>query len=186
MSILIKTKKEKNELIESCILSLSNDNPSGLDNLYELIKTDIYAYALSKVCNKYDAEDIMQDTFLQIYKNAKLYTPQGKPLAWILTIETNLINRYYQLKSRTISLDENLSSNQIANNLIDRKEINNDFIKRLLNILKEDEREIISLHIVSGLKFREIAKLLNKPLSTILSKYNRAIKKLQRKNKGGS
>ena len=45
--------------------------------------------------------------------------------------------------------------------------------------LNEEEREVISLHVVSGFKHREIAALLQKPLSTILSKYNRAIKKLQ-------
>ena len=53
------------------------------------------------------------------------------------------------------------------------------FLQKLLEKLNEEEREVISLHVVTGLKHREIAKLLNKPLSTILSKYNRAIKKLQ-------
>ena len=45
--------------------------------------------------------------------------------------------------------------------------------------LNEEEREVVVLHLVSGLKHREIAKMLDKPLSTILSKYNRAIAKLK-------
>ena len=52
-------------------------------------------------------------------------------------------------------------------------------MEQMLKHLNEFEREVIMLHIVSDLKFREIASQLNKPLSTILSKYNRAIKKLQ-------
>ena len=43
----------------------------------------------------------------------------------------------------------------------------------------EEERQIILLHAVSGLKHREIAELLEKPLSTVLSKYNRGLKKMK-------
>ena len=46
--------------------------------------------------------------------------------------------------------------------------------------LSDDERQIITLHAVTGLKHREIARLLGMPLATVLSKYNRSIKKLQK------
>ena len=45
--------------------------------------------------------------------------------------------------------------------------------------LSEEERQIVVLHAVSGLKHREIADILEKPLSTVLNKYRRALKKLQ-------
>lgn len=121
---------------------------------------------------------------MQIYKNAKLYTPRGKPMAWIMTIETNLINRYYQLKSRTVNMDDEiLESSIIDDNDYSKSSINNRVINDILALLNEDERQIIVLHIVSNMKFKEIAKLLNKPLSTVLSKYNRAFKKLKEKRK---
>ena len=46
-------------------------------------------------------------------------------------------------------------------------------------VLAEEERTIVLLHAASGFKHREISELLNKPLATVLSKYRRAIKKLQ-------
>ena len=49
-----------------------------------------------------------------------------------------------------------------------------------LKILGEDEMKIIMLHAVASMKHREIADLLNKPLSTVLSRYNRGIKKLRK------
>ena len=49
----------------------------------------------------------------------------------------------------------------------------------LMNRLSDREREIVLLHAVSGLKHREIAKVLSLPLSTVLSKYSRAMKKLK-------
>ena len=169
---------KRSMLVEECIFSLAEGNMDALDKLYSLISKDVYAYALSKVTNKFDADDIMQDTFVRIYENAKLYTSKGNPMAWIITIEKNIINRFFQLRSRNISIyDENISIDEISST---ERICDNDFLNNLLKNLNEFEREVISLHVVTGLKFREIAKLLNKPISTVLSKYNRAIKKLQK------
>ena len=163
---------------EALIEQISNGNLSALGELYELIGTDIFAYALSKTANKEDAEDITHDTFVQLWKNATQYKPMGKPLAWIFTIEINLIRRVFNKNQRILQLDESIEVETDDEAFVEGI-INNEFLRQILATLKEDEREIISLHIVSGLKHREIAKLLGKPLSTVLSKYNRAIKKLQ-------
>ena len=48
-----------------------------------------------------------------------------------------------------------------------------------MELLSDEERQIVILHAVAGFKHRETAKFLALPLSTILSKYNRAIKKLK-------
>lgn len=178
----MKKDVNKNILIEQCLISLANGNLDSMDLLYETIKKDIYAFALSKVCNKFDADDIFQDTFIRIYENAKLYKPKGKPMAWIFTIENNVINRYFQLKSKQEFISDdmiNTVKDETRNDSIDNA-IKNEYLNKLLDNLNEFEREVISLHIVSELKFSDIAKILNKPLSTILSKYNRAIKKLQK------
>ena len=49
-----------------------------------------------------------------------------------------------------------------------------------LKTLGDEERKVVLLHAVSGLKHREIAQDLGLPLSTVLSRYNRALKKLKR------
>lgn len=170
--------QDKNDRIEELLSLISDGDTASMGLLYDLIKTDVFAYALSKMGNKLDADDVMQDTFVKIYKYAKQYKPKGKPMAWIITIELNLIRRRFQLHARTVGLDENFANTPSREN-VEEKIINNAFLRELLKTLNEEEREVISLHIVSGMKHREIAKLLQKPLSTVLSKYNRAIKKLQ-------
>ena len=52
-------------------------------------------------------------------------------------------------------------------------------LETVLTRLTEEERRIVMLHAVSGLKHREIASSLNIPLSTVLSKYKRSLKKLR-------
>ena len=178
VALTTEEKQSKNSQIDRLINKIAQGNVSAMGELYDVIKTDVFSYALSKTGNKIDAEDITQDTFVQIYKYAKQYQSKGKPMAWIITIELNLIRRHYKLKSRTVNLDESFE-NMSDNSNFERGIINNAFLTHLLRTLSEEEREIIALHVVSGFKHREIANLLNKPLSTVLSKYNRAIKKLQ-------
>ena len=170
--------RSRDDQVEALIERMSLGDVSAMGELYELIHSDVYAYALSKTANKSDAEDITHDTFLQIWKSAALYMPQGKPLAWIFTIEINLIRRQFTRSSKFVPLDETIQDRTNDESFAESV-INREFIRQILLKLNEEEREVISLHVVSGLKHREIAKLLGKPLSTVLSKYNRAIKKLQ-------
>ena len=66
---------------EELIKRMSCGEIAAMGELYGLIETDVYSYALSKTANKADAEDITHDTFVQIWKNATQYKPMGKPLA---------------------------------------------------------------------------------------------------------
>ena len=52
-------------------------------------------------------------------------------------------------------------------------------LRQAIRVLSTEEREIVLLHAVSGLKHREIAAMLERPLSTVLSKYHRALGKLR-------
>lgn len=169
---------EKNKQIEKLIKTVSEGDTEALGELYELIKTDVYAYCLSKLNDRYDAEDVTEETFLKIYRYSGRYTPCGKPLAWVFTIASNLIKRHYELKNRCIGLEavENKSGKSFEDSVSD-----NAFLEQLFNLLNGEEREIIALKVVSGLKHREIARLTNKPLSTVLSSYNRAVRKLKGK-----
>lgn len=53
-------------------------------------------------------------------------------------------------------------------------------LEAAFRVLNMEERQIVMLHAVSGLKHKEISQIVKKPLSTVLSKYNRAIKKLEK------
>ncbi len=169
---------QRDAWVEKLIARMSRGEISAMGDLYELIGTDVYAFALSKTASREDSEDITHDTFVQIWKNASRYTPMGKPLAWIFTIEINLIRKQINRTRKSVPFDEAIET-EIDSEDFTENMISDDFLRHMLNCLSEEEREIISLHIVSGLKHREISKLLKKPLSTVLSKYSRAIKKLQ-------
>jgi RNA polymerase sigma-70 factor (ECF subfamily) len=164
--------------LEKLLLRVAEDDKDALGKLYGLIAQDVYAYALSKTLNKADSEDVLHDTFVRIYRYAKRYEPKGRPMAWIITIAKHVIFRLTELKNRHTELNDAIDVSLDTTREIDNA-IKNEYVRYLLSTLSEPEREIVVLYAVSGLKHREISEVLKLPLPTVLSRYNRAIKKLR-------
>ena len=128
--------------------------------------------------NTHDAEDVLHDCYISVYQTAHSYESAGKPMAWIFTITRNLCLSKIRSRSRFAVVPEEdweryLESNEQVS--VEDKLV----LEHCLRDLADDEREILLLHILSGMKHREIAELMNRPLSTILSKYHRALKKMR-------
>ena len=170
------------EAYEIYILDISNGSKEALELLYNKTKSYVYGYAFSMLNNVTDAEDVMQDTYVNIYKYASMYNPRNKPLAWILTITKNLCLNKLKQKKRIKETDISDIEHIITK---DKRHMHHDytFARTILEELTEEEKKIIILSSVEGLKYREIAQLLDLNLSTVLSKYHRAMKKLRMKYK---
>lgn len=168
----------KSHMIEKCIQGMANGDRNALEALYETTKTSVYGFILSILRNKHDAEDIFQEVYVKIYESSNLYQANGKPLAWILTIAKNLC--YMKLRKQKDTVDISELHEVLVNEKNDNNIENRILLNATFEIITDEERNIIMLHAVGGIKHREIAKILNLPLSTVLSKYNRAIKKLQK------
>ena len=148
--------------------------------LYQSTDRTIYSFILSILKNSQDAEEVMQETYMKIWTSASSDQSKGKPLAWIFTIARNLCYmKFREQKYRSdLSLDD-LAGNEQGEPCSKIEDAADKVVlKAALEILKEEEREIVLLHAAAGLKHREIAEALGMPLATVLSKYNRAIKKL--------
>ncbi len=127
----------------------------------------------------------MQDTYVSIAQNSGGYRSQGKPTAWILTITKNLaLSRLGRSENKNVSLEEfeDISSQNDQYSAADRRIL----IKTAMSCLSDEERQIVSLHAVAGLKHREIGELTGLPLATVLTKYNRALAKMKKTLGGGS
>ncbi|MBQ0026922.1 MAG: RNA polymerase sigma factor [Lachnospiraceae bacterium] len=167
------------EKIDRCILDIAREGgQAALEQLYLCTKDAIYGYALSILKNTHDAEDVLHDCYISIYQTAHSYVSARKPMAWIFTITRNLCLSKIRSRSHFTEVPEEdwewyLESNdQVSPE--DRI-----VLEDCLRSLEDDEREILLLHVLSGMKHREIAELLKRPLSTILSKYHRALKKMR-------
>ena len=167
------------ECQESLLEKYIKDISFGNKDSYNVTKTSVYGFALSILKDLHEAEDVFQEVYIKIYENASFYQANGKPLAWILTITKNLALMRLRKKRNHMDLAE---LNEI---LADNKGVNDTetqmLISTVFKYISDEERNILILHSVSGFKHREIAKMLGIPLSTVLSKYNRAIKKIKKR-----
>ena len=169
----------KNLVIDEKLFEeIGNSDKIAFEKLYRLTEKVVYAYILSILKNHHAAQDVMQDTYLKIRSAAHLYTPQGKPLAWIFSIARNLSLMRIRTENRYINTEFSYLENDLNFSYLTDNE-DKLVLQTALKILNEEERKIILLHAVSGLKHREIASNLSMPLSTVLSKYHRGLKKLR-------
>ncbi|MGN0242634.1 MAG: RNA polymerase sigma factor [Lachnospiraceae bacterium] len=166
---------------DNLIERIAHDDMAAFEELYRATDKTVYAYILSIIKNPEDAQDIMQDTYLKIRSAAHLYQNQGKPLAWIFTIARNLCLMKMRTNQRVSDTPlEDLEGTAELTSSGDFHSEDRIVLEAALQILSQQEREIVMLHAVSGLKHHEIASSLSLPLSTVLSKYNRALKKLKK------
>ncbi len=174
------TQPRRREL-DNAIYGIANGEEEALKALYELSSSAVYAYALTITGNVYDAQDVMQETYLKVYYAAPNYISNGKPMSWILRIAKNLCYDRFRQQSRQIAFNEEHLTQQLVTvaDATDRL-----VITSCLTELDEDERMIVVMHAVGGVKHREIASELGLSINTVLSKYKRALAKLQSILKG--
>ena len=141
----------------------------------------LYPYS-DKAAETQDSEEVMQELYLKVWTSAGSYQSQGKPLAWMFTIARNLC--YMRFRDQKHEADIGLSdlSEMETGEFCPQIEDAADkmVLHAALKILNEEERQIVLLRTSAGLKHREIAADLEMPLATVLSKYNRAMKKLKK------
>lgn len=170
--------RKKIDIDENLFLRLAKDDMSAMDELYSITERTMYAYALSLTKEHQKALDLIQDTYIKIISAAHLYKPMGKPLAWMFTIAKNMHYTNFKKEKRNISMEpQDISNDKRFSYITDMED--RVVLQSVLSELSEEEREIVMLHAVSGMKHREIAESLGLKLSTTLSKYNRALKKLR-------
>lgn len=164
---------ENTARLETLLAAMGRGERDAMGELYTLTADTLYGYALSLLKNSHDAEDVLHDAYVSVWQAAGSYQPQRKPLAWLFTIVRNLAMSVHRRQSRQGAL---LQEPELPHRADPEERL---LLAASLSELADDEREILYLHAVAGLKHREIAGLMHKPLPTVLSRYHRALKKMQ-------
>lgn len=137
----------------------------------------LYRIAYQNLLNIEDAEDIIQDVFLELLQYKKPFHDQEHLKAWLIRVT---INKCINLKKRHFRHREiPLEDHDIAFNNEERELIYE------IGMLPRDERNIIYLYYYEGYSIKEIAVILNRNQNTINSKLTRARKKLKKLLLGG-
>lgn len=147
----------------------------AFDELYSQTKTSVFAYIMSIIKNYDDSTDILQEVYVKLYLAARNYQSQRKPLAWIYTIARNECYLHLRRQNLTHEYQDHLYCPPETD--MNTKMI----LEYLFESLNDQEREVIIMHSLWGLKHYEIADLLGIPIATSLSSYHRGMKKMKKK-----
>lgn len=170
-------KKINVEELRELFIEIKYGNNIAFEKLYKNYKNLVYKVAYSILKNSYDSDDIVQIVFEKIYSIDKDKLPTRNESSWLYSVTKNETINYLNKKKNHIELEE-IYEIEDNNNEINEL-INKDSYNRLIGKLNENEKEIISLKILSNLSFKEIAKLLNKPTGTIKWIYYKSINTLK-------
>lgn len=164
----------------------TNKDTNKLFKAFELqllpIYRDLYKFIYSLVRNKSMADDVLQSTLLNAYYSYTSLRDDSKFKPWIFTIAKHESFSYFKKFSREVSTDlsESIIREDNEFNIPEQYLINKEFSKILIeaiNGLRDTDRDIVILYYFSGLKFEEIAEILNINYNTVRTRH-RTIKKI--------
>jgi len=143
-------------------------------------KDKLYTSILFLVKDKYLAEDIFQDVLIKIIDTIRggRYTEEGKFLPWAMRIAHNLCVDHFRKVKRTPTIKtsddrdifEVLNFTEEGADVKMMKRQSHDRVRKMLELLPEDQREVIILRHYAELSFKEIASLTNCSINTALGR----------------
>jgi RNA polymerase sigma factor (sigma-70 family) len=146
------------KLIDGCLAG----ERSCQRELYDLYSPRMLALCLRYADNHEEAEEILQDGFLQMFRNIKQYGQHGTFEGWVRKIMINCALMRYRAKariSRVISLNETQDHLAISDNFVDR--LGEKELILLVQKLPPACRLVFNLYVFEGMKHKEIARLLS-------------------------
>jgi RNA polymerase sigma-70 factor (ECF subfamily) len=173
---------------EMLMQEITQRRQQALKELYSRYARSLRALIGSVVHEESEADDVLQESFLQIWREAHHYSPKaGKPLGWVITIaRRRAIDRvrrrdsYRRAKQRFE--DEIKPQTQPARKSATDAEVSQSdlrqFLGRQLEALPKVQREAVELAYFKGLSQREIAATTNTPLGTVKTRLQLGLRKL--------
>ena len=168
--------------------------PSSLDSLFIMHKKRIFNYINSKIKDVDVSNDILQETFIKVFKVLKngKYVEKGKFLSWVLRISHNLVMDYFRNKKRSKIIFEKDLNCLIANmncgfEQKQKKMLSDETIRKVLSKmidkLPHEQKEIVNLRFFQNYSFREIAEINNISINTALGRVRYSIINLKNEMK---
>jgi len=148
--------------------------------IYDEFFDDVYRYVYVKTGSKWDAEDIVSETFRKAYEKWDSLKNGTNSKAWLLTIARNTVIDFYR-KKKSVLMGDELEHFLNHHPFEDPFEQSNELecLKRSLYHLSKEDYEITNLRYFAGLKFKEISIVLGKKEETLRVKSNRLTKKIE-------
>lgn len=167
----VSEKVNVNNLIIRC-----RTDKNSLEILYNLFKKGVFAIALSIVNDYQLAEDCVAETFIRLTQVKRFSEKSGDGKGFIYKIARNVALEQYR-KFQKSSVNMVIQSYGEADDKID----DCIFINQLMKYLNDKQKQVVIMHCYNELTFKEIAKIIKSPETTVKSRYKKALQILKKK-----
>ena len=173
---------------------LSGDD-AAFGILVEKYQKSVHAHVWRKIGDYHDAEEIMQDAFLQAYKKLPTLKNLNQFAGWLHVIANRLCIDWMRKQkwirkqkpamqslegTRLEEIEESSYTHHMSEQWVaERTEYCHEVVQKLLEKLPENERTVVTLYYLDEMSTKEIGKYLGVPVNTIASRLHRARKRLQ-------
>ena len=159
------------------ILRIAAGDMAALEELYNAMYGEILGYLCSMLGgDRHSAEDLAQDTFVRVFRYAPKFAAQGQGRAWVYRIAGRLaLNHFKNSGLPSEPLDDRLPDSRN----VEESAVDSAAVAKAMASISPEERQVVSLHAVSGLTLREISEVLGQPLGTVKWRHAEAIRKLR-------
>ena len=176
------TELSDKELVESYL----NGIQSSFEILLNRHQARVFSYIHMLVKDRQLADDIFQDTFIKVIRTLKsgTYNEEGKFIQWVMRIAHNLIIDHFR-KAKRLPMAESgpddfrmadrlgLTDKSIEEHII-TEQIHED-IRKMIDFLPEEQREVLYLRLYAEMSFKEIADMTNVSINTALGRMRYAL-----------
>lgn len=184
----MKTQKLNDQEL---VIAFLNGDETCIETLINRHRTKVYTYILLTIKNQALAEDLFQETFIKVIQSLRKgkYRDNGRFLSWVIRIAHNLIIDHFRKEKQlnSVSNDDSeadlFNSKKLADDNIEQlmvtEQIRQD-LRKLINELPEDQREVVLLRHFGGLSFKEIADHTGVSINTALGRMRYALINLRK------
>jgi RNA polymerase sigma-70 factor (ECF subfamily) len=169
---------------EELFVHLGHEDADAVAVLYQRYRRLVFAVALQILRDEGEAEDVLQNVFVDIYKTSLRYDPsRGSVRVWVLQFAYHRsFRRRRQLRSRqfysTVELSEVEDSISVPSPAVSAVE-NRHFMKKALTVLGAPQKQVLELACYDGLSLRDIAEATGEKLSNVRHHYYRGLEILR-------
>jgi len=165
---------------QDLIKRFADGQSAAIEELVNRYKDRVYTSIYYLVKDKYLAEDIFQDVFIKVIDTIKgeRYSEEGKFLPWVLRIAHNMCVDHFRKVKRTPTIKTsddrdifevlNFREESAEQKVVQRQ--SHDRVRRMLDMLPEEQKEVIILRHYADLSFKEIAELTRCSINTALGR----------------
>lgn len=174
----IQYKNIHQQLIDDC----RKGKPKAQFEIYKLYYKAMYNTSLRLLNDSTEAEDIMQEAFLSAFRNIDTYKEEVSFGAWLKKI---VVNRSLDVLKKRKAFNEEINERTMS--IADENDIeywentaqNIEDVKKAIELLPENYKVLINLHLIEGYDHDEISEILGISNASARTGYSRARKKLQ-------